>query len=157
MNRDAQGITLSFEKTMIRTIFLASALLFAAVAPAAEPTYVKKSTRVESIAASLKAAGLPTLEGDWRYIGPFDNAGNQGFDAVYPPEKGIDLDKTYTGKDGQPVAWTKFKDFQIGSVVNLKLFKQSDDCVIYLYHEIEVDNATTLPVSLVNWPLSCTT
>jgi hypothetical protein len=133
---------------MIRTFLLAFTFLFTTVAPGADPAYVKKATRVETIAASLKAAGLPTLEGDWRTIGPFDNAGNQGFDAVYQPEKAIDLAKNYTGKDGQPVAWTKFKSFQIGSIVNLKLFKQSDDCVIYLYHEIEVDKATSLPLSL---------
>ncbi len=133
---------------MIRILLLAFALLFTTVASAAEPTYVKKSARVDTIVASLKAAGLPTLEGDWHYIGPFDNTDNKGFDAVFPPEKGVDLTKTYTGKDGQQVAWTNFKDFQIGHIVDLKLFKQSDACVIYLYHEIDVDKATALPVSL---------
>ena len=127
-------------------IFLLSSLLFlTTAATAAEPTYVKKATRVETIAASLKAAGLPTLEGDWHYIGPFDNA---GIDAAAPPEKEIDLTKTYAGKDGQTVAWTKFKSFPIGSIVDLKRFKQSDNCVVYLYHEIDVDKATTLPISL---------
>jgi len=130
---------------MTRTFLLSSVLYLAAAAPAAEPTYVKKSTRVETIAASLKAAGLPTLEGDWHYIGPFDNA---GIDAAAPPEKEIDLTKTYTGKGGQTVTWTKFKSFPIGSIVDLKRFKQSDNCVVYLYHEIEVDKATTLPISL---------
>ena len=130
---------------MNRTLLLSSFLFLAATAPAAEPTYVKKSTRVETIAASLKAAGLPNLEGDWRYIGPFDNA---GIDAVATPEKEIDLTKTYTGKNGQTVAWTKFKSFPIGAIVDLKRFKQSDNCVVYLYHEIDVDKATTLPISL---------
>ena len=130
---------------MNRTLLLSSLLFLTTAALAAEPTYVKKSTRVETIAASLKAAGLPTLEGDWHYIGPFDNA---GIDAAAPPEKEIDLTKTYTGKDGQAVAWTKFKSFPIGSIVDLKRFKQSDNCVVYLYHEIDVDKATTLPISL---------
>ncbi len=130
---------------MNRTLLLSSVLFLAATAPAAEPTYVKKSTRVETIAASLKAAGLPTLEGDWRYIGPFDNA---GIDATAPPEKEIELWKSYTGKDGQDVGWAKFKDFKIGSIVDLKKFKQSDDCVVYLYHALYVDKPLNLPISL---------
>ena len=130
---------------MNRPLLLTAALLAAGAAPAAGPTYVKKATRVETVVASLKAAGLPTLDGDWHYIGPFDNA---GIDAAAPPEKEIDLAKTYAGKDGQTVAWAKFKDFKIGSIVDLKKFKQSDNCVVYLYHEIEVDKATSLPISL---------
>jgi hypothetical protein len=130
---------------MKRTLLLASCLFLAASASAAEPTYVKKATRVDTIVASLKAAGLPALDGDWRYIGPFDNA---GIDAVNPPEKEIDLEKTYTGKDGQTVSWAKFKTFPLGSIVNLKLFKQSENCVVYLYHEMEADKAVALPVSL---------
>ncbi len=121
---------------MNRTLLLTALWLAAAAAPAAEPVYVKKATRVDTVVASLKAAGLPTLEGDWHYIGPFDNA---GIDAAAPPEKEIDLTKTYTGKDGQTVAWAKFKSFPIGSIVDLKRFKQSDNCVVYLYHEIDVD------------------
>ena len=130
---------------MKRTLLPIFAILLASSALAAEPAYVKKTTRVETIIASLQAAGLPTLEGDWRYIGPFDNL---GIDAAAPPEKEIDLAKTYTGKDGQTVAWAKFKTFPLGSVVNLKRFKQSDNCVVYLYHEITVERAVTLPVSL---------
>lgn len=37
--------------------------------------------------ASLKAAGLPTLEGKWYFIGPFDNANNDGFETAYPPRR----------------------------------------------------------------------
>jgi hypothetical protein len=125
-------------------------MLFASTAEAgaAAPTYVRKATRVETIQASLKAAGLPTLEGAWHYIGPFDNTDGAGFDAVYPPEREIDLTKTYTGKDGQKVAWQTFKDFQIGQIVNLKRFKQSDHCCVYLFHEIDTPDPIKLPLSL---------
>ncbi len=69
------------------------ALLLAtlALSAAPAPTYVKKATHVETVVASLKASGLPTLDGDWYFIGPFDNTDGAGFDAVYPPEKEIDL------------------------------------------------------------------
>jgi hypothetical protein len=41
---------------------------------------------------------------DWQVIGPFDNTDHRGFDKIYPPEKALDLDGTYSGKAG-PVAW----------------------------------------------------
>jgi hypothetical protein len=113
-----------------------------------KPAYVRKADRVATILASLKESGLPTLAGTWHYIGPFDNTDNRGFDAVYPPEKEIDLKKTYPGKDGQTVAWKEFPKFEIGHVNNLARFKTSDDSVVYLYHEIEVDAPLTLPVAL---------
>ena len=50
---------------------------------------------IETVLATLQANGLPTLEGTWHYIGPFDNRNPEDFDIVYPPEKGIDLTKTH--------------------------------------------------------------
>src|SRR5262249_27278959 len=49
--------------------------------------YVRRPTRTETILATLKANGLPTLEGKWYLIGPFDNSHDKGFETVYPPEK----------------------------------------------------------------------
>src|SRR5262249_19214909 len=121
--------------------------LVAAVAVPAEPTYVKKATRVESIVASLKASGLPALDGKWYYIGPFDNADGDGFEHAYPPEKEIDLTRTYDGKD-EKAAWKEFKDFSLGKVVDLKKFKSSDFCLVYLYHEIDAPEDLELPLSL---------
>ncbi len=128
----------------------AALLLLAAVAVPAppEPGYVKKASRADTVIASLKAAGLPALEGPWHYVGPFDNADGEGFDAVYPPEREIDLKKTYKGKGGETVAWKPLKAFRPGKVVNLRLFKQNNDSVIYLYHEIDAPRAVTLPLSL---------
>src|SRR3954465_13157196 len=111
-------------------------------------SYEKKRTREETILASLKASGLPTLEGKWHYIGPFDNTDNLGFDTAYPPEKEIDLAKTYAGKGGKGIGWKEFPDFKIGHVNNLARFPNNNDSCIYLYHEIEVKEALTLPLSL---------
>jgi hypothetical protein len=112
-----------------------------------EPTYVKKPTRQETILASLKAGGVPTLEGKWHYLGPFDNTDNRGFDTAYPPEKEIDRKKTYPGKNGETAVW-KDLDFPAGKVVNLKRFKNNDHAVVYLLHEFETPEAIELPVSL---------
>src|SRR5262249_21148383 len=80
--------------------------------------------------------------------GPFDNPDNQGLETVYPPEKEIDLKKTHPGKDGTLVGWKEFPDFKVAQVNNLKRFADNDHCCVYLYHEIEVKEAVTLPVSL---------
>jgi hypothetical protein len=115
---------------------------------AGPPRYVKRATRVETIVASLKEAGLPALDGKWYALGPFDNTANQGFDTAYPPEKEIDLHKSYRGKDGRKAAWEEFKTFRIGHINNLKRFQVSDYCCVYLLHEFQVEESITLPVSL---------
>lgn len=48
---------------------------------------------------------------EWYMIGPFPNPRDAklnrlGLDAVYPPEKKIDLEETYVGVNGQKIRWT---------------------------------------------------
>jgi hypothetical protein len=127
---------------------LAIVLGIVSTVSAAEPVYVKKSTRVKTIVASLQASGLPTLEGKWHCIGPFDNVDNNGLEKVFPPEREIDLKKSYAGRFGAQVGWKELKEFRVGQMVDLKRFSTNDDACIYLYHEIEVKEALLLPVSL---------
>ena len=78
----------------------------AALAPAKPRfVYVKKSSRHATLLASLKASGLPSLDGKWYYIGPFDNTDKKGFPTAYPPEKEINLKKTYAGKGEVKIGW----------------------------------------------------
>jgi hypothetical protein len=90
----------------------------------------------------------PPKLGPWSYIGPFDNAGQKGFDAVYPPEKNLDLKAQHPGKGGN-VAW-KVGNFPDGNINNLMLFAPqfNNDSVVYLQREIEVATATEMPISL---------
>jgi glucose/arabinose dehydrogenase len=132
---------------------LAATLLLAAAAlPAAppEPTYVKKGNRPDTLVATLKASGLPALDGKWYLIGPFDNTDGTGFDAVYPPEREIDLAKKYPGKGGEAVAWQEFRPFRLGRLVDLARFKDNDDSAVYLMHEFEssAPGPVLLPLSL---------
>ncbi|MEI6518980.1 MAG: hypothetical protein WCO98_02890 [bacterium] len=47
---------------------------------------------------------------DWYLIGPFpSNLDFSGYDAAYPPEKGIDLTASYPGVDDKPVKWNKYR------------------------------------------------
>jgi serine/threonine protein kinase len=136
-----------------------AAVLFKKERPAPEKTalseaptaplqqYRKGATREETILRTLKASGLPTLEGKWYYIGPFDNKDRKGFATAYPPEQEIDLAKTYKGKDGRDVVWKELKDFALNKIVNLKLFDNNDWGVVYLYHEMDSSSAAALPIS----------
>jgi serine/threonine-protein kinase len=120
--------------------------------PAAEepvpPRYVHMPTREETILATLRANGLPTLEGPWYYVGPFDNANNQGFRTVYPPEEDIDVRKSYAGKGGVTAPWKPLPKFTPGRVCDLKLFPQTDFACVYLYHLVECRQPVDLPLSL---------
>lgn len=137
-------------KRLILAAWMGNVLLGAGLGFSASPklVYVKKSSRAETILATLKASGWPTLEGQWHYIGPFDNTDNQGFDTSYPPEKEIDFKKTYPGKDGQKAAWKEFPDFRIAHINNLARFPNNDDACVYLFHEIKIEEPLVLPVSL---------
>jgi hypothetical protein len=117
--------------------------------------YKRGKTREETVFLTLKACGLPTLEGKWYYIGPFDNPDKKGFNTAYPPEQEIDLAKTYKGKGGRDLSWKEFKDFQPDKIINLKLFPDDDkfkggneNAVVYLYHEMDAAEAAQLPISL---------
>lgn len=41
----------------------------------------------------------------WKIAGPFDNTKEQGYDIAYEPEKEIQFDAKYKGKDDKEVAW----------------------------------------------------
>ncbi len=41
----------------------------------------------------------------WKIIAPFDNTKREGFDVVFPPEKEINLEAKYKGKEGQEIGW----------------------------------------------------
>jgi putative membrane-bound dehydrogenase-like protein len=91
------------------------------------------------IVAYLFEQKTPALGMDWWHvIGPFDNGeGDAGFDRVYPPEKGVDLQAGYAGKSGD-VRWRTVKPDAKG-YVDLQAFfaPASNQIVSYLYREIE--------------------
>lgn len=118
-------------------------------AAAGLPMYGKKATREETIFATLKASGLPTFDGKWWTIAPFDNADWKGFDAAYPPEREINLTKTYTGKNNLQIQWKEWPDFRYGEVRDLKPRSPIGDwATVYLYHEVEVSQPVTSELSL---------
>lgn len=108
-------------------------------------TYVKKATREETLKASLEASGQPVWPAEWRVIGPFDNA---GLDTVYPPEQKENLLKKVEIKGGGTSGWRKIV-MPDGQVNNLKPhFQIADNCICYLYRELEVPADVKVRVSL---------
>jgi hypothetical protein len=94
-------------------------------------------------------AAAPLRLGKWSYVGPFPNANGSGFNAVYPPEKEINLKAKYGGKNEQEAVWREGK-FADGQVNNLALFRPdcNVDAVVYLHREIECARPMELPISL---------
>ncbi len=120
----------------------------AADSPPPKLTYEKKSTRHETIVASLVASGLPAFDGAWHFIGPFDNIENKGFAHAYPPEKEIDLTKSYAGKGGKEIRWQEYKKFQLCEINSLALFKENEHACVYLYHMVEAKEPAAMGLLL---------
>ncbi len=88
----------------------------------------------------------------WHVVGPFDSTKGTGFDKVYPPENGVDLNATYIGKKDMKVSWkaasasydAKDKDYAIVDL-NKELTKHKESAA-YAYAVISVDKET--PVEL---------
>lgn len=71
----------------------------------------------------------------WYVIGPFEGAGHDSQNAVYPPERGVDLGAVYYGKNDLPVRWTFQQDARYPSVP----LPRAENAVYYAWTEVEVD------------------
>jgi hypothetical protein len=97
--------------------------------------------QVKEIAAALEKLGSPVdlaahfgFVRDWRLACPFDNTAGAKFDAVYPPEKGVDLTATYKGKNGTDVAWKECASTDPYGLVDLnKAIGREKGVVAYAY------------------------
>jgi hypothetical protein len=82
-------------------------------------------SQIEGIATNLAVLGHPVnlqkhfaFITEWKVIGPFDNSGGKGFDAVFPPEKNIDLAAEHQGKKGA-VRWQAYATTNEYGVVDM--------------------------------------
>jgi hypothetical protein len=82
--------------------------------------------QVQAIKKQLEGLGekvdLPRHFGflmSWRLVAPFDNRGNKGLAAVYPPEKDLDLTAEYEGKEGKKIKWVEHTTADENGVVDL--------------------------------------
>ena len=129
-----------------RHTLLVMMVLLVLTAPATsddEFRYIQRETREASREATL-AQYLPVMQvGPWHVIGPYDNAGMDRHDVVYPPETGVMLDRPDTGKDGRTVRWERVDD-EAWSRIDFKRFGTEEDNtygIAYAYREFEAVNA----------------
>lgn len=129
---------------------------FAAEAKAAEATAVyrqalesaRELTQIRHIKQGLDKLGvkvdLPRHFGflmQWQLIGPFDNSGRKGFDAVFAPEVAIDMASECSGKSGA-VRWAPFVTDHEYGIVNINLaYGPLKEVTAYAYAEFTSDAA----------------
>jgi len=122
-----------------------------AAVPPLGKSYLRRATRDETILATLKANGYPTLEGKWHLLGPLpferDKPKLQHGD-LSPLEHPVDLTKPQKAKGGKNLAWKEFSNFRLGTVLPLRIFDDNDNAAVFLYHVIEVKEETALPLAL---------
>jgi hypothetical protein len=83
----------------------------------------------------------------WMIVAPFDNRGGKGFHTIFPPEKGIDLNAEYTGKDGKKLGWAKHvTSLPMGKVDFNKVIGALHGTTAFAYAEVE--SAGAQPVEL---------
>ncbi|MEN3944218.1 hypothetical protein WJU23_23145 [Prosthecobacter sp. SYSU 5D2] len=74
---------------------------------------------------------------DWKLIAPFTNVERQGFDTVFPPEKEINLDAVYPGKNAD-AKWTAFtSQDEYGMIDFNKPFTMLKEVTGYAYSEFD--------------------
>ena len=84
----------------------------------------------------------------WRFIGPFDNVGLKGFEAVYPPEEKLDFAAKYAGQKGE-VAWDKTSTEDAYGIVNIaKQIAPYKGAAMYLTTEFHSPTARSVEFRL---------
>lgn len=76
----------------------------------------------------LNEIGMTTK---WWLIGPFDNTDKKGFTAIYPPEKEIDFEMSYSGKNNSSLKWFKLNEKYIGQINFNEIFSENEKTVAY--------------------------
>jgi hypothetical protein len=68
----------------------------------------------------------------WKLVGPFENRGGVGFNAIYPPEEKSETAVQYPGKDGKTVRWIDFTSKDPRGNINLNEALGKDmGCIAY--------------------------
>jgi len=69
---------------------------------------------------------------DWYIIGPFDNSDKEGLRKEFPPEKEINLNLTYPGKENSSVVWFRPFGYEDSGYVDLnELISPNDYTIAY--------------------------
>lgn len=109
--------------------------------------HARDSTQITTAADGLAALGekVSVVEHmgfvtDWYLLGPFAAPGMTGFDASFPPEKEVDLQSEFDGKDGNRIRWLRHHTAdRLASIDLVQAIAPVAEAVAYAYTEL---NAT---------------
>jgi len=82
----------------------------------------------------------------WYVIGPWENRARIGFADSQPPETLVDLDATYTGKDGRTLSWQFFQSDNIRVKPPLEMERST----YYGYTEVYFEEQTEMLVAVAS-------
>lgn len=107
--------------------------------------HARDGDQVKQAAAKLRSVGddVSIIDHmgfviDWYLLGPFDAPEKTGFDLSFPPEKQVDLNASYTGKDGREIRWTRHRtDDALGQLDLIRAIAPVKEAVGYAYTEID--------------------
>lgn len=77
---------------------------------------------------------------NWYVIGPFQGSSADSIDQVYPPERGVDLDAVYFGKNQGLLKWTYQGDASYPTVP----LPRAENAVYYAWTEVDLDRERDL-------------
>lgn len=81
----------------------------------------------------------------WYLVTPFDNTKGVGFARLYPPEKGVDLTASYTGKGDKKAVWVEYTTKHAEGEVDLKaVLGHLKGTVAYAYAIIDMPETRTV-------------
>jgi hypothetical protein len=111
--------------------------------------------QITSAAAALEELGTKVNVNDvmgfimsWHLAAPFDNTDKAGFDVAYPPEKGVDLKATYSGKD-DTVRWIAYKaDAKFGIIDLNEAIAKHKGTIGYAYAEFFAESAREVEIRI---------
>jgi hypothetical protein len=88
----------------------------------------------------------PRFIDEWDVIGPFEAPDMTALSTAYPPEKDLALDKTYRGKDGLEVKWTRVRAEADGYVDLADKIRPNENAIAYAlaYVHAPAETDTTL-------------
>ncbi len=112
--------------------------------------------QVQHIARQLRKLGrdvdLPRHFGfltHWRLIGPFDNSARAGYATRYPPEKELDAEGVYDGKEGRKVRWIEYTTTDDFGMVDLnKPLGKKKEVVGYAWTTFHADRPRRVELRL---------
>ncbi len=79
----------------------------------------------------LVPEGLSPFPKEWNIVGPFDNSSDNGFYTIYPPEKELNFNVEYQGKDGVTAKWKKVLTDSTGYLPLHQYFSQKNYVLAY--------------------------